>query len=375
MPRRRTKRRLRKRQTGMIVNSTNWDGSRVGQFTPPNNKRVASKLNQIHGVVKKVKSVLDMASGQSNTTTKTKNKKQEWQVSDQDGIKYHVARTTYKAQKRQRLTTNLSQVGTVYTFGNGGLTSTIGVQNAGSIAGINGTALQTLHTALNDAVPVSINRASEKFSFIGSTDEIEFMNCAPTSCEFDIYVLIDKTTDQVSSDPGTIWQAGISQEQNNADLPLESFNSPWQRPTDVKAFRIAYWSKRYPCVLSPGQKCKFTYIFKRNRLLDTSYMFNYEQIRGITHKIYVVARGTIVDSTNDKAVSFNGQSLSEVKLVFIRKISMNGSILSTLPRVNKQIILTGGTATGVLPTALAGQWHIDEDTGEPENAAVVGEFA
>jgi len=327
-------------------------------------------LTQGYKIAKKVKSTF----GKTKTKTKVK-QENRWMTNAQDGIKYKNVKLSYKAAKRQKLTQTLSQVGRVYTYANGGFVSTVGVQNAGSILALSNFDLNLLHTALNEGTALTTVRSNELLNFIGSVDEIEFMNCAPTPVEFDIYVLIDKITSITTNDPGTIWQDGMNREQSDAAAPIEAFSDPWLRPTDVKAFNIAYWSKRHSCVLTPGQKCKFNYTFNRKRLLDTAYQQSYQQIRGITHKIFCVVRGTIVDASNDKLVTSNGQSISDAKLVFIRKQTLFGSILSTLPKVVKHIVGGGAPVSGGLPTALAAQYHIDEDTGEPENAATAGEFA
>lgn len=311
----------------------------------------------------------------SQTKTKKKQSKTKWSIDTMNGIKYKTVRVSYKAAKRQKMTQKLSQVGRVWNYGNGGQISGIGQQSASTPVNLTNFDLKALHTALNDGVATTAPRANELLNFIGSTDEIEFLNCAPTPVEFEIYCCIDKITALTSTDPGNTWVAGLAAEQNDVSLPTELFSNPWLKPTEVKAFNIAYWSKRYPVTLTPGEKCKFTFKFNRNRLLDTSYQDTYQQIRGITHKIFVVQRGTTVDSTNTKTVAANGQSISETKLVFIRKQTLTGSILNTLPKVNKHVLLSGGVAGGDLPIALAGQWHIDEDTGEPEDANVVGEFA
>lgn len=312
-----------------------------------------------------------LGGGGSTTTTETK---KEWTENTEDGVKFMHVKINYKASKKQKTTKALSQVGQVYGFANGGQTSGSGVQNGLTVVDFNHNDINSLHFALNDGVGTSALRQNEFLNFIGSTDEIEFLNCSPASMEFDIYILIDKITATTRLDAGVVWQDGIAEESNDAVAPTEVFTNPWNKPTDYKAFRMAFWSRRKHCVLGPGEKCKFTLTFNRNRLLDTSYIANYDSIRGITHRIYVVQRGTVIDSTNLKTIALNGQSLSETKLVYIRKQTAKGSILSTLPKVTKHMVLTGGMVSGDFPV-LANAWHIDPETGEPEDTAVTTEFA
>lgn len=311
---------------------------------------------------------LRVAMPRSNTRTKTKTKtKEKWSVDYNSGIKYKTVPIKYKASKRSKFTKMLSQPGSLYFVNASGAVSGVGVQGATVIAQTLGADILALHRALNDNVPIGTNSAAEQLLFTGSKDEIEFNNSSPTTIELDIYVLIEKVTQTTNTDPLVLWDAGIVQEQNAVgSLPVEGRGTPWDKPTTYKLFNINYWTKRYPVSLTSGEKCKFTLNFRRNRIIDTTYPNQFPNIRGITHKIMVVQRGTMVDDTNAKTLG--AASLSETKVIWLYKNTLYGRILSTLPKVTQQ----RGNA---LATGLAAQWHLDEDTGEPENAAITTEFA
>jgi len=310
-----------------------------------------------------------MKSGYSSTGTQTKTKTKGWSVNQDNGIKYQTANISYKPSKRAKATKALSQPGQIYNYSTDGNTSGVGVQAAVvSLQTLGATDIVAMHTALNDGVAISGVRTSETFLFRGTREEIEFVNCSPTTLELDIYVLIDKTSAASAPVPVSVWSAGILQEANDVAAPLESAATPWLKPTAIKEFNIHWWTKRYPVTLTAGEKCKFTLNFWRNRMLDTSYINNFSSIRGITHRLLFVQRGTLVDANNLKTFTAGNQSLSETKLIWGWKRTMYGQILSTLPRVHKQL----GTN---FPTVLANQWHIDEDTGEAEDAGVTTEFA
>jgi len=305
--------------------------------------------------------------GGSKTATKKKNDK-NWDHVDTSGLKYKTVNISYKKSKVGKATKALSQPGTVYNYSTGGGTSSVGQQNAVTMMTTFGSDINTLYQGLNDGVALTGVRASEQLYFTGTTEEIEFNNCSPTTLEMEIYVLIDKTTSAAPPEAVNTWVNAITQESNDATVPVEAASTLWLKPTGYKGFNINFWTKRYDCVLTAGEKCKFTLNFKRNRLLDTSYTQNYSNVRGISHRIMIVHRGTLVDADNAKTFTAGNQSISETKLIWAWKRTMKGCILSTLPRVNKQIGLN-------FPTALAAQWHIDEDTGEPENAATTTEYA
>lgn len=316
------------------------------------------------------KSKLKVALPRSLTKTRTKTKnKEKWSTDFQSGIKYKTVNISYKATKIAKLTKALSQPGTTYFLSTNGALSGVGRQEASVTTQVLGADVINLHKAINDATATTTERLAEKMLWSGSKDDVEFMNCSPTPIELDIYVLIDKTTQIVNTDPKTLWDAGIVAEQNApGDAPTESRVTPWLKPTEHKLFNINYWTKRYPVHLTPGERCKFTLNFRRNRVLDISYAHQFQTIRGLTHKIMVVQRGSLIDGTNLKTFTAGLQSLSETKLVWLWKNTLYGRLLSTLPKVHKQL------GTNIPITALA-QWHIDEDTGEPEDANVTTEFA
>jgi len=309
----------------------------------------------------------ELRTAKSNTKTKTKTKTRLLWSNKVDGIKHLTVNTKYKPTKISKLTKELSQPGQIYSYVNGGNLSGQGLQNQALITQTQSADLKLLFQGLNNGVAMTAPRSSWKLNFIGSKEEIEFMNCSPTTIEVDIYTLVDKVSGG-GTDPGTQWSLAVDQEENDTSLPAESIQTIWSRPTNYKGFNTHYWTKRYPVVLTSGEKCKFTWNFKRNRVLDTSHIENFTSVRGITHKIMIVQKGTMIDGNNDFVIGTNMQSISKTKLVWIRKQTLYGSLLAVRPRIKKQL---GAN----LPTLMSEEWHIDEDNGEPENAAIVTEFA
>lgn len=367
----RSKRRLRRRQgptklrkIGLGDVLTGGAKAIMGYGGAAAEARLA--LNHAKAAIKAIKS---KSKPKTSTQTQTRtNHHKDWSMNDSQGVKYKNVTISYKPTKRGRFTKALSQQGQTYYYTTGGQTSPVGGQGASNITNLVGSELLVFHQNLNDGIALTTPRSNENLYFEGSKDELQFKNCSPITIELDIYVLIDKTTQVGTNDPGTIWTNGIAQEQNDAIAPAEAFSTPWLKPTGTKNFNINFWTKRYPVTLTAGEKCQFNFTFKRKRMLDTSYIQNFNLIRGLTHRIFMVQRGTIVDGNNDPAFTAGNQSLGQTKVVWLQKRTLFGSLLATLPKVVKQ--------TGVqLPATLPGQWHLDEDTGEAENAATVSEWA
>lgn len=321
----------------------------------------------IYGDMHRIKKKIKLALGHSTTGTQTKSDNDGWNESGGSGIKFKNIKIAYKLGKQARLIKNLSQNGTTYEITTGGQTSAQGAQEPFYLTETVGSQLNLLYQALS-GVTASLPAAqqSKQMFFRGSTEEIEYFNCSATTMEFDVYILIDKVTAVTTVSPLTSWTEGIASEAMDAVGVVESFRTPWTKPTSYKTFNMLYWTRRHHCVLTPGERCKLTITFTRNRALDTQYFNDFNTIRGVTHRIMTVQRGVLCDADNTDGVTALRQSLSQTKLVWLLKKTLAGSLVNSFPRVHKQL---GAN----LPTALP-LIHIDEDTGEPE-FIVTTEFA
>lgn len=302
---------------------------------------------------------------ESKTQTKTK---EEWQVNEADGIKYKTHSITYKKSKLARLTQKLSQKGMVYDYSASGVASGQGNQQAGVVSSTVGANITALYETLNNGVAMAARQDSNKLYFGTAMHEMEFSNAGNTTLEFDIYILIDKVTQPLATSPGAIWDAAILAEANDVLAPGETKTDLWTLPTSFKLFNINYWTKKLRCSLTPGENCKLKFRFNLNRLLDTQYPVSFQAIRGITHHVMVVTRGTLGDSTQTLAVTAFGQTITPSKLIWVLKRTWSGSILSTLPRVNKQL-------ANELPSLLATLYAQDEDSGLVENSMLAANYA
>lgn len=343
---RRTTRKLVKRQLGMLPSVSSDD-----------------IFGDMHRIVKKLKT-----SHGSGSKTMTGSKTDEWTESQEDGIKFKNVTIAYKPTSIGKLTQKLTSPGTVYDFNSSGIASVEGRQEAEIVSAFSGGDYINLNVTLNNNTVVNALRESQKQYISTIKHEIEFNNCGPTTCEFDIYMLIDKNTTKTATLPLALWDAAIVSESNVALAPLGARQKLWSKPTDLKGFRINYWTKKTTCTLTPGESCKLTYQFKQNRLLDAQYFNDWLSIRGLTHQIMVVVRGTLCDGTKSNTVTAGQQSIAPAKLIWIAKRTYTGYICNTLPRIVRQI----GTE---LPTGIATMWHQDEDGGAVEDAALPGNFA
>lgn len=361
MARRRTKRRTRKgaRKTRRSKKSSGRRlGKRAGQGVIEDYLNYKNILGGAAAV----------AAGLGGSASTTKHDAAKWEVAEADGIKFRNYTISYKKSKISRLHEKLSQTGVVYDYAASGVNSTQGSQQAGIVSDTAGTHLTDLYTTLNGAVAITATTESRKM-YLGTVGhEIQFSNAGPATLDFDLYILIDKNTMPLASVPGTVWDNGIGQEQFNAVGPSEAKTDLWKVPTTNKLFNITYWTRRLKCSLLKGENCRFNFQFKVNRLMDTQYFKDFESIRGITHSIMVVTRGSLGDGTISQAVTAGQQSITPSKLIWVTKRRWTGSILTQLAKVNRQL-------GAELPTGILSLYVQEEDADDPEDTMANANYA
>lgn len=356
MPRRKIRRRLRKRQgpqkQGLID-------------AIYRNTKTASK---VYGAAAVARKTIIQAARKGRGAQMKKKDPGEWQVNEADGIKFKNYTISYKKTQIAKLTQKLSQVGTVYDYTSSGVASGQGNQQAGVVSSTVSANIQDLYTTINGTIVITPAQESRKMFFGTSMHEMQFNNAGNTTLDFDIYILIDKNTQPLASAPGTVWDNAIAAEAFNAVAPGEAKTDLWTFPTAHKLWNITYWTKRLKCSLTPGENCRLKFRFNINRLLDTQYIEEFQSIRGITHHVMIVTRGSLGDGTQTLAVTAGQQTITPSKLIWVLKRTWTGSIVTSLPRVNRQL-------ANELPSAVAALYQQDEDSGLVENSMLPANYA
>lgn len=364
MPRRRTRRRLKKRQAprkgGMLgvietgVAAVAPYGGYVGTAKKAYDAAKQARLELL-------KAVRKQNSSKGRGRRMKKEDPDSWAVNEADGIKFRNYRITYKKSKLAKLTQKLSPVGNVYDYTAAGVASPQGNQQAEICSASIGSSLQNLYDVLNLDASFSALGESRKMYLGTIGHNIQFSNAGNTTLDFDIYILIDKTTSATATAPGTVWDNAIAAESSNATAPAEAKTDLWVRPTMHKSFNIHYWTRRLHCSLTPGENCRLDFRFNVNRLLDTQYFNDFQSIRGISHHIMVVTRGSLADGVKGFAITANQQTITPSKLIWMVKRHWTGSILATTRKVSRQI-------GAELPSGIVALYQQDEDNGIIENA-------
>jgi len=364
------RRRLRKRQGPSKLQKVGLGGVVNNAF-----KTAATGFGYAHDTrvaLNHAKSMLKMAGVIDKAKTKTKTQKPDkWSNNSADGIKYKNVNISYKRSKIGKLYQKLSEPGQIYEYQANGGTSNQGQQSMSFV----GTAVQTtdylaLYNALNPVGGSNAGELSKKLLVKKVRHEIEFQNAGGSTCEFDLYILLDKATSPTVQNAGNTWDNAIAAELSVGGTPTEAKTDLWTKPTSFKKFNIEFWSKRLSCTLTPGENCKLTFNFNPNRMLDTQYLNGNACVRGITHSIIIVQRGTLGDSSKTKAIALAGQTITPSKIVWLIKRTYFGAVLGNNPRVNQQKF-----ASTELPTALTSLWTQDEDGGIPEDQMADANYA
>lgn len=301
----------------------------------------------------------------SKTKTKRRNTEKSWDR-DGNGIAYKKATLTYKRSKTFNVTkmlTSLSRRSFVFA---GGAISDQGLQNTTVVTEIKTPELITMFTALRGGVVIPATQASIVFNLNSILYEIEFSNSGPTAIEIDIHHMIDKQSGLVTlGTPMSIWGLGLADEVSTAPTTAQT---PWLKPTAVKRFNLAYWTKTYSKSLSPGEKIKLTLRHNVNRVLDYQYLDQFQCIRGITSQVMVTQRGAICDGNQAFAVTALRQTLSRSKLIWLVKYTLEGQLLNSYPKIN----YTNSGLPGVLVTPLLDQ---SDGPAQPQNTEDPLEYA
>lgn len=198
------------------------------------------------------------------------------------------------------------------------------------------------------------------------TKEWRFTNQGPATVEMDLYVVSAKSTNSTSITPFGSWTAGWTQEKQDAGAGINPVVTPYARPTTVKLFNLDWKiQKKYHVSLESGREWLFRYSFSPNALVDTAYCTN-NVIKGITHYILMVQRGTVGDDNNGHTIG--NVTIAPTKIVWSERQLSKVSVLSSNPR-NYDLNVT-------LPVPVDNKlFQINDETDAPINTLLTTNFA
>lgn len=199
--------------------------------------------------------------------------------------------------------------------------------------------------------------------------EIEFHNQTESPVTMIVYNLMSKTTKATLVNPDTDWQVGLGDVAGSGTLAR---NFPDAKPTASKVFNIN-WKivKKTHVELMPGKVHKHTFLFKPQSIVNHEYFANYGQVRGLTYSTMCVAKGAIgtADTAPDYGPSVTA-TLAPVKILYSLKHYYFTKILSVLPSTYFQ---ANNLTSMLLVPGTAHVWQVDEETGDVEDTAAVGQ--
>lgn len=199
---------------------------------------------------------------------------------------------------------------------------------------------------------------SNKFLLEQVSSEIRFMNQAPSTVELEIYYCQSRVTSNAVVGATAAWQRAIDAEAGeslSSDVTNNGINQPYTRPTSRKLFNIS-WKvvKKISLTLEAGRELISTYVFKPMAIMDTQYWAQYEQVKGMTHDVFIVQRGVIGDDLNQKTV---GQvTTTPTKVIWTQRVKTKISMISDNSRKYHQV--------GALPESGVSNLYI-QDTEDP----------
>lgn len=198
------------------------------------------------------------------------------------------------------------------------------------------------------------------------TKEWRFTNQGPATAEMDLYVVSAKSTNTAILSPFDSWAGGWAQEKQDQGAVPTPVNTPYARPTTVKLFNLDWKvQKKYHVSLESGREWLFRYSFSPNALVDTGYC-THNVIKGITHYVFMIQRGTVGDDNNGHNIG--NVTIAPTKIVWSERQLSKVSVLSSNPR-NYDLNVT-------LPVPVDNKlFQINDETDAPINTLLSTNFA
>lgn len=185
---------------------------------------------------------------------------------------------------------------------------------------------------------------SIKFSMEKILTELRIINQGPTTAELDIYIcqIKNSAVGGGTSDPKSCWSGGLAHEEANNSNVTQT--SAFQVPSASKQFNINWHViKAIKISLESGREYFHTYDFKPKRIIDSEHYASYQQVKGLSHRIMIVQRGTLGDSSAATAAAIGNISLCPTKIIgSIRKVYY-GRVVSGF---NRTVYMSQNFTTG-----------------------------
>lgn len=191
----------------------------------------------------------------------------------------------------------------------------------------------TADTYITQNIASSITGQSKKFLLKSCYSELRIVNQSPSTSEFEIYVLMSKNSEVGGTSPEEHWNEGLLHQRMGQGIM--SKNDPYTVPTTSKSFNL-HWKvvKKITGSLNPGADHVNTFNFHPNRIIDTQYVNDFGDLKGITYAYMIVARGKPGDDQKQYDItSANKIGLCRAKLIGTVKNTYKTQMLSTFNRV------------------------------------------
>lgn len=297
---------------------------------------------------------------------------------------------TYKKAKSFHPITEGKQVSSYETnFGSSlrttqGQQSSVSLNDDGSCVNL-GTSLYTVYTELArfyNAATANFVRLENvgsanvnTFLLKDCTLTINLVNQSPSSTEVDLYYCLSKkTTEATSVDPANLWGVGLAAQQAGT---TGTSSYPDTKPTDSKIFN-QHWKiiKKITWKLDPGQEAQVNFKFKVNRYLDTNYLVQNNNIRGITICPMMTVRGIPGSIGATASYANTTTTTTPSKVAFTTNIKYTAVMCTVFPKITRQVntLAIAAMTAGPAPTA-ASVWTISDAAGTTVDNNVLTTFA
>lgn len=317
----------------------------------------------------------------SRTASRTKTKKlirKPATHGGQGGISTSYCKIAYRIPKEVRIAKKLTNLCNYLQIKKFSATSAQSQQGVSTIDYVSNTAdlklvFESINQYYNTTGAAFVNQGaigstsgqSLKFLYYSCQSEVRMINQSPSLSEFELHLIMAKNTNAGGTDPKTFWDEGYTHQANNNTATSKEI--PYTRPTDSKVFNT-HWKivKTVKGSLNPGETHKHTFNFKPNRVIDTQYLNDFGELRGLTFGWMLVVRGTPADDTNSGTAAAK-IGLTGAKIVGVVKNTYKSAMVTSYPRT--------ATFTSDLDNDAVALYVQDEVQDGPVDAVAGANFA
>lgn len=209
---------------------------------------------------------------------------------------------------------------------------------------------------------LAANTLYNKYLLSKFTTQLRLTNQGPSKCEVKAYLIVAKSNDTNDFSPWADWSNGYNAQDGvtGTTTPDEIGAYPWESKRFNNRWKIKKTVK-FRLDVGGEQNIKFQYDI--NKIIDTSYIEDFNTYGGLTHQWFIVAQGIMGDGDNQWQHTAGSITTTPVKIVGLQTVRYQARMISSYPKINFKANTNLEAVTPVTGGAAQKIWVIADHTG------------